>query len=361
MNIHRFFSICFLFGLIFALTAHSAENNPDGGEDAGPTTPAEALIKWVEQNDKLTDETRAEIRQLQRSGHKDKTMDGDDLIVQGLRIITPDFDRALQALNNEKADKAAKLLKPALSSQNPFLASNARYFLARAKMLQENYQKAADLLQPLTKQKASHTLNKGQVLFHLGVCRFHILQRKKALQTLTHFINHYPEAPEGQRQRAQKMAKKLMLYREGGLQEVHDLMQYSRRRLGRARTGDNTQKHQQRIVKVLNKIIEKASKSKGKGKGGGSGSGMSGRGMATGSGSAPSGNAASSPANQSSLPGGASSMGALSRVVKGRPGQNWGELPPKEREKVLSKLQSKLPNRYRDLVEQYYKSLQESE
>ncbi len=52
-------------------------------------------------------------------------------------------------------------------------------------------------------------------------------------------------------------------------------------------------------------------------------------------------------------------MGGLHRVNRGDAKDSWGNLPQKEREKVLAGLKGKFPDRYKKLIEQYYKSFQE--
>ncbi|MGH7163452.1 MAG: hypothetical protein ACREID_08200, partial [Planctomycetota bacterium] len=67
----------------------------------------------------------------------------------------------------------------------------------------------------------------------------------------------------------------------------------------------------------------------------------------------------SSPANRSALPGGASRVGDLAPRPPRKPGERWGEMRDKEREEVLQSLKEKLPERYRDLLEQYHRALAE--
>ena len=52
-------------------------------------------------------------------------------------------------------------------------------------------------------------------------------------------------------------------------------------------------------------------------------------------------------------------MGGLHRVNRGNAKDDWGSLPPKEREKILNSLKARFPNRYKQLIEQYYKSFSE--
>jgi hypothetical protein len=61
----------------------------------------------------------------------------------------------------------------------------------------------------------------------------------------------------------------------------------------------------------------------------------------------------------SRLPQGGSRQQQLTerRVVK--PGEVWGQMQPEQRERVLQALKSSFPDRYRQLVEQYYQELAE--
>jgi hypothetical protein len=48
----------------------------------------------------------------------------------------------------------------------------------------------------------------------------------------------------------------------------------------------------------------------------------------------------------------------LRRTIGGNPADSWGGLKEAERAKVLSALKAKFPDRYKQLVKQYHKSLQ---
>ncbi|MFP4026843.1 MAG: tetratricopeptide repeat protein [Candidatus Brocadiia bacterium] len=352
-----YITIVLVAALIVTTSVQSQEKDTGTTKAISTKRAVENFIQWANHQQDIGPETKAKIQQLYDSaGPK-----GDpDLIVRALTLIRPEFHKALRNLNSEKTEKAIGLLKPLIKSKNSYLESNARFFLARGRMQQENYEKAAKLLKHLAQEDPPHTQYKPHSLFRLAICQLHLLQREKALESISTFLRNYPHAPSWHRERAKLVFVQLMTYPEGGLKEVCDLMKYSRRRLKLDQLDETTQKRQQRIVEILDKIIEKAQKQQGQSGGGGQGSGQ---GIVQSGGSgAPSGNATpSSPANQSQLPGGSSSMGQLGREVRGDPAETWGNMPPKEREKALSHLKSKFPDRYRDLVEQYYKSLQEEE
>jgi hypothetical protein len=58
-------------------------------------------------------------------------------------------------------------------------------------------------------------------------------------------------------------------------------------------------------------------------------------------------------------PAGGGGIGALSRVTRGDPGEAWGAARDRKRDEILNADKTQIPDRYRELVEQYYKSLQE--
>jgi predicted Fe-S protein YdhL (DUF1289 family) len=48
----------------------------------------------------------------------------------------------------------------------------------------------------------------------------------------------------------------------------------------------------------------------------------------------------------------------LNRTIRGKEEESWGNMPDRKRQEVLNALKTAFPERYRELVEQYYKSLQ---
>jgi len=90
------------------------------------------------------------------------------------------------------------------------------------------------------------------------------------------------------------------------------------------------------------------------GGGGGGGGGGSGSGSGSGQGGASGGKG--SGAKQSSLAGGASGTN-LERPADGGNPDDWAKAYARDRETVQRELQTRLPDRYRDLIEQYYRSL----
>jgi tetratricopeptide (TPR) repeat protein len=130
----------------------------------------------------------------------------------------------------------------------------------------------------------------------------------------------------------------------GIMTPIIELMDRSEGRLDEADTGHTTQGVQREIIEKLDELIEMAEKAE-----------QSSAGSASASQS-------SSPASSASLPGGeGGDPKNLRRVSEGEDEDAWGRLPEREREAVLQTLRERFPARYRELLEQYYRSIQEGE
>jgi len=283
-----------------------------------------------------------------------------DALVDGLSRVYPAFAAAVAALQNEDTVAAIGALEKMVDSPDPYLAAHAAYFMGRAYIMEEKYEDAMPLLAKTAGEWNDRTLYSGDSLFLVGICQGRLLHRKAALRILTDFLTHYPDAPERMLVGADHVARTIEAIQDGSLGDVQERMDDSRRRLKLERSGKPTQIRQDRIVAMLDKLIEEAEQREQSGSGGGGGGG--GGGGQGGSSGPPSGNQQpGAPANSSSAPAGQSRIGALDRAHRGNPEDSWGAARQRERERILNVLKDKFPERYRDLLEQYYKSLQEGE
>ncbi|NJL32385.1 MAG: hypothetical protein HC898_12650 [Phycisphaerales bacterium] len=166
-------------------------------------------------------------------------------------------------------------------------------------------------------------------------------------------LENYPEAHPRWKLGAQARLRELADQQPGTLGEVAGHMDFSRRRLAQAQADDSTQKVQQQVVALLDKLIEDA---QNKEQAGGSSGGKAGNGQGS-----PSGNAnPSAPAQQSVAPVGEARMGAQ-RAGRNAAGEDWLKLQDRQRQEILEALKERFPDRYGELVEQYYRNLAEEE
>lgn len=283
-----------------------------------------------------------------------------EAIPAALGHLYPAFRQALVNLSEEHSGEAVRVLRELAELEDPYLAGHAAFYLGRALATEERFEEALPWLEQVAAGKhLPHTLHSGEAMFLFGTCQANVLKREAAIRTLVRFLELYPAAAERMRIGAVHMIAQQQSLSDGSIVDVHDRMGWSRRRLTIEESGQPTQAGQAKIVALLAKLIEEAEQRENSGGGGGGGGGGQGQGEGAGSGP-PSGNQTpSSPATQSALPEGAGRIGALHQMNRGRAADSWGNLPDRERAKVLSALKARFPDRYRQLIEQYYKSFQE--
>ena len=140
---------------------------------------------------------------------------------------------------------------------------------------------------------------------------------------------------------------------DGTLSDVHERMEFSRRRLAEGDPGSQTRQLQGQIVEILGQLIQEAAQREAS-----SSSGASSPGQAPGQ---PGESASQSPGEgQQGGPTGGRSKGtdtaAIKRAERGGPQSEWSKLREKERAAVYSAIKEKFPARYQQLLEQYYQS-----
>lgn len=304
----------------------------------------------------FTDEQQKRVGALFVAAKDDKARRA-TLLADTLKLQHPQLGRALGLLLDEQTDKALAALGELAKSDDPYLAAHANFYAARALAMEERYEQALPMLEKLTGEQLDKTMYSGEAMFLKGVALAETLDRRNAIETLKDFAKHYPFASERMVIGALHLIDELSYLDEGTLGDVADRMDYSRRRLAIAESGARTQDEQTKIVTIIDKLIEEAEQQENQGGGGGGGSGGG-----PGGGGNPSGNQQpGGPASQSSAAPGQGRMGSLHKVARGSEDEAWGEARAREREEVLNAIKAKYPERYRVLIEEYYKSLQEDD
>jgi tetratricopeptide (TPR) repeat protein len=277
-------------------------------------------------------------------------------VTEGLREVHPDFRVALAALAEERYDEAIPALSALAVAGDPYLAVEASFYLARAHVVGESYEEALPLLTLLTDAGEGRTLHAGQALFLRGMAEARLLRRKEAIATLNRFIENFPDAPERTRIAAWRETIELEHAEDGSLADIRQRMDFTRRRLGLFDAGERTQQEQERIVAMITRLIKEAEDRESQGGGSGSGQGR-GQGQSPGGGGTGEGMGEGGSGENDQTP----FNDRVFRPHRGGPRSAWGELRENERQQVLNAIKAKYPGRYQQLIEQYYKSLQDEE
>ena len=223
------------------------------------------FLESVEKNTALDAELKKEVvdsvKQL-----RDDQFSVDAAITEGLALMYPEFTSALELVGQDETDKAIAAFKKLTQHEDKFLAAEARYFIARAYVYNENYEEAIPVLEEFAKNNSNDSVQNGNALYLKGISLANTLKNKEAIAALTDFIDKYPNASERMRVGAWRQLQLVSSIKKDTLGDIFQRMEFSRRRLTLERTDQQTKVEQENIVKMLNTMIKKAEDQEKKGK-----------------------------------------------------------------------------------------------
>lgn len=356
---HRFLILLFAAAVFAAPSARGAPDAPTADSiiplpasqpAAEPVTPPNEVIAGFLENVRTNDAYDAKARDFViRSREKTSPNDLHDFLNNSLAVLSEPFKIGLDLVAAEQPAKAADIFDALSMDEDPYLAVASAVQAATALIELEEMEHALAILDRVRKDHEAidrYTLEPDHFYFMLGYCQTHDLQYDAAMATLTGFLQRFPAAPDRLRVTATQIVTELSRRSPGGLGDVRDLLNYSRRRISHGETGQPVTERQKEAVDLLTAMIEEAENQEQSK----NGDGKKGAGKQKSSGNKPGG------AQRSTLPGGENRIGEL-RKVRASPGEAWGKMPPREREEILQTLQRRFPSQYRELLEQYYKQL----
>jgi tetratricopeptide (TPR) repeat protein len=273
---------------------------------------------------------------------------------EALVTLNPDLGRALDLLNADEPANALPILEKLSRAPDPYLTTHVAWFRVRALVAGERFEDALAVLTAVQTNAARYSLLSGDMMYTEGVLHACLLDRPAARKTLEGYLKQYPESAPERRDSAQEVLRDVRYVDPQSLSEVALQMNDSRRRLQLEDYSAGTLARQAAIVELFDKAIEKAElqvagggkASKGTGQGGKQQKGKSGEKPSKG-------------AKESILSDGKGGKVDLAEPSAGSAPDDWAKAYARERETVQRELQSRVPDRYRDLIEQYYRSLSE--
>jgi len=333
--------------LLLALAA-SAGEDAAGLAERLRALRIERFFAYVEARTDLPPETKAKVLRLREGA----TLGGEYCCIhQSLLLMEPEYRRADALLLGERYAAAAERLERLAGSPDPYLAIYARYRLGLTQMHRELYEQAAETFRAVLNDPGARKVAGCDVdaAFYLAVALGQSREKERAVVAARRFLDDYPDAPERYRKAMEQTLNELLQEWESPLYDLAGRMSHVGRAIDGGETGEPTQAKQKEIVEILDKLIEEAEQGEGGGKGGGNNRGGRPRGNQP----------PDSPADRTALPPGPTGVGDLGPKRKPKPGEKWGEMRDRERDEVLQSLKEKLPERYRDLLEQYHRRLAE--
>ncbi|MDR1480828.1 MAG: hypothetical protein LBJ00_18030 [Planctomycetaceae bacterium] len=228
------------------------------------------------------------------------------------------------------------------SSSTQYLYNSLQMYVV-LKLVQGRYYSEAETL--FADIKPENCVNPAEFFIVKAIIYNGLSQHKEGTEALKDF--RAAEKLDTVSRRYVELAKLLEFEMKDGKeddspQNIAKKMDNARRILGKGDTGKEAQETEDDILKSLEKLIEKveeqAKKSKSEGEGEKSDSLQS-----------------NDPAKESEILGG-KAPGNVDRKDFDQNG-GWGNMPPKDREAALSKIEREFPAHYRDIIESYFREM----
>ncbi len=300
-----------------------------------PRFRAEDFLAWLKKQ-KASGEVLRVFEEDWKAGPDSRVTD------RAIRAFHAPYRRAMAKVEDGEPKGVLLLARVLASTEDPWIRAHARFFLAKALLDEDDPEGAASLFAEFIREDRGRSLLDGEAAFYLGYSFSLIPDAARAIANLRAFLELYGEAPERYRANARQLLDELEAQWDSPLHAIADEMKYCERKLRKEQTGKQVETKQLEIVEKLTKLIKQLEEQEQQ-QGGGP----------------PRGNGPSKgPASNSQLSAGKGRVGQLhgSRGVKDK----WGEMKDRDREKILNEIQAKLPERYRVLLENYYKKVNRS-
>jgi hypothetical protein len=338
--------------LLAALPLQGAPaESPGAGAAASAGDPLETFVRGLSSNQ------QARVVGLVRTAGTNAP-ERQAALQEALLTLHPELARALDALNADQPAEALPLLDAPARAADPVLATHAAWFRVRALVAGERFEEALACLQTVQTNAARYSWLSGDMLYTEGVLQACLLNRPAARTILQGFLRHYPSAPPERRESAQEVLEDIRRADPASLSEVALLMNDSRRRLQLQDCSEATLARQAGLLELFDAVIEKAEEKKSGGGKASKGTGEGGK-PQKGKKSGKMGKAGKG-AEESALSDSKGGKADLAEPPTGNAPDDWARAYARERESVQQELQSRVPERYRDLIEQYYRSLSDS-
>lgn len=300
--------------------------------------------------------TAVAIRDGYRTAYEKDNADA--FVPDALALLNADYRAGLDAFDAGDFAAAAERFDRLRAEDDAFLAANAAYFRARSRIELAQFEETEEALRALLADKGveAHTPYAPHLWLLRAFCEARTLHAEAALQSIEALRSRYPDAPEAILVGARQLARELERREPGTLDEVAGVMDYVGDRLKADDAGQRVRDRQEEIIRLLDKLIEEQEKQEQSQCSGGGQSAKPGKEKQGGKRPAARPQKPAENPNDQVGPGDSTDLHA---APKASPGEMWGQLPPAEREKILQGIRERFPSRYRQLVEQFYRSLAE--
>ncbi|MFL5331268.1 MAG: hypothetical protein ACJ8C4_20450 [Gemmataceae bacterium] len=274
-----------------------------------------------------------------------------DRLVDSLVLGLPEAGKVLADARDLEMPAPKEL--PAIfkdAKLNSFVKSNLALAYARSLSAKRVYEEALEALKSAVPEEVC---DPAGYYFHRAVAEHALNQKGPAVISIARLIDDVTDAPERYRMVGLLMFVDMQQWKdeEKDLENIARMMDNIERRLDHARGGPKTQDLQKKVIFRLDEVIKEIENQ-----------------IKNGSSQCPAGgepqqqgnsNNPQSPQNDS-IGGTNGGPGVVDPKKLKHLQENWGKLPEKERAKAMMEITKDLPPRYREVIENYFKTLAQS-
>ncbi|KKM61122.1 hypothetical protein LCGC14_1534870 [marine sediment metagenome] len=302
---------------------------------------------------------------------KDTWEDNARRICEAFAMVDLRLAKAWAALESGDADGARTIFKSMISERDTsYLAAAKQFCYARSLADAGKHEDAAEAYSDLVKNMPDRFSFAATALLRAAEAYEKVHRRYYAMSLYQGWVDSFGLLDPKLADELAKKADRIAADYEDPLKTLSEKMGHAYTRLAANDSGRQTQKKQKEVIEMLDDLIALAEensgggqgKGQGKGKGKGKGQGQ-GQGQGKGKGGSKRGPAAgigvpSANATVSRLVGGNSPRPqGLSEIRPSDPSDDWGSLPLRERQKLLESFKESMPERYRQMIRDYYRKL----
>jgi tetratricopeptide (TPR) repeat protein len=277
---------------------------------------------------------------------------GEDAVTEALMLMYPAYAKAVESADAADVEASLALLQPLTESPDKYLSADSSFYLARSLMNEERYEQSLPLLKRIKTELDEYTLHGPSAQYFIGVAQAGMLENKDAIASFMEFLEFNPMAPERLRVSAWRQIQQLQAIQDGKIEDIHQRMDFSRRRLEIADTGDSTQTEQDKIVKMLTKLIKEEEKKECSSCNSNSKQQSQQQQQQQAQNKPEPKPSKSQKGGQSANPNGQ----VVDKSYDDSPASPWSRLRDRSRDPANNAIKEKLPARYRDIVERYYEA-----
>jgi len=277
-----------------------------------------------------------------------------DKVADTLALGDGDARRLLAEARDPKASAPTEVPALLKDAKRPaFFRANLALAYGKALTNRRVYEEA---LLALDCARPEQVIDPASYLFHRAVAEHGLGRAREASASIVRLLDDVPDAPARYTQLAALMVFDMMNWKDKDLGAVSRLMGNVQRRLDLGRGGPETRKIQDRVIALLDDLIDQRRGDGPHPKDPPPGPGKPGDPEEN------NGGAQSPNPMDESNPASAKGEGKADKKEKIRElAEVWGKLPERERAKAMTELTRDMPPRYRELIEKYFKELSRAE